>query len=299
MDPFRIVDPTEELARRASAYPMHRTARTPTLAGAAALGLAVACWSATTRADEIPGAKPGDEALSCEQIYAQGMAESQREQRARDEKAQALKLQEKGLIGAIGAAMATGNPVAGKAANAQALGLAESTNRLADTPNQPNARKERLRQLWTQKRCTAPGSPAGAGKPADDAMTCEQIATKMAPYAQRMAPSVQAAARSQGQLNEQAMALGEKQRAENNALAGMWSATGLDPTGIAKRAAQAATIGLQAKHKAESDALRDSPQYNQTQNNAEQMVAQSQQLQGDARLQQLMRLGQEEGCARK
>jgi hypothetical protein len=264
---------------------------------AAALGAAV--WINGAVAEGIPGAAPGDEALSCEQIYAQGMAESQRDQQARDEKAQALKQQEKGLIGAIGAAMATANPVAGKAANAQALGLAETTNRLAGTPNQPNARKERLRQLWTQKGCAAPGSPASVGKPADDAMTCEQIASETAPYAQRMAPSVQATARSQQQLNEQAMALGEKQRAESNALAGLWLAAGLDPTGAAKRTAQAATAGLQAKHKTESDALRDSPQAKQTQSNAEQMVAQSQQMQSDARLQQLMKLGQQKGCDRK
>ena len=264
-----------------------------------AASLGAALWAIFAGAEGIPGAQPGDAELTCQQIYDQGMAESQRDQQARDEKAQALRQQEKSLIGAIGAATATGNPVAGKAANAQALGLAESTNRLADTPNQPNARKERLRQLWTQKKCTVPGSPASAGKAADDAMTCEQIAAEMAPYAQRMAPSVQAAARSQQQLNEQAMALGEKQRAESNALAGLWSAAGFDPTGAAKRAAQAATIGLQTKQKAESEALRDSPQYKQTQSNAEQMVAQTQQLQGDARLQQLMRLGQEKGCTRK
>lgn len=264
---------------------------------AAALGVAMCANCAV--AEGVPGAEPGDEALSCAQIYAEGMAETQRKQQARDEKAQALKLQEKSLIGAIGATMATGNPIAGLAANAQALGLAHSTNRLADAPDQPNARKERLRQLWTRKNCTTSGSVAGRAKPADDAMTCEQIATEMAPYAQGMAPSVQVAARSQEQLNEQAMALGEKQRAENSALGGLWSAANFDPTGAAKRAAQAATIGMQAKHKAESDALRDSPQYRQTQSNVEQMVAQSQQLQGDARLQQLIRLGQEKGCTPK
>ena len=94
----------------------------------AALGAAM--WAHCAVAEGVPGAKPGDEALSCDQIYAEGMAETQREQQARDQKAQALKLQEKGLIGAIGATMATANPVAGQAANAQALGLAESTNRL-------------------------------------------------------------------------------------------------------------------------------------------------------------------------
>jgi len=263
----------------------------------AALGAAM--WANCAVAEGVPGAKAGDEALSCDQIYAEGMAETQAEQQARNQKAQALKLQEKSLIGTIGAAMATANPVVGTAANAQALGLAESTNRLADAPNQPNARKERLRQLWTQKNCTTSGSAAGGAKPADDAMTCEQIATEMAPYAQRMAPSVQAAARSQQQLNEQAMALGEKQHLENSALGGLWSAANFDPTGAGKRAAQAATFGMQAKHKAESDALRDSPQYGQTQSNAEQMVAQGQQLQGDARLQQLIRLGQEKHCTAK
>lgn len=286
------------VARGSATAAVHRIARTPGLIRTAALGLAVASWLACAHAKDLPGALPGDEALSCDQIYAAGMAESQRDQQARAEKAQALKQKQQGLMGLAGVAMATGGLVGGHAAQAAADDVAKSQGQLADPASPPNARKERLRELWADRHCAAPGS-AGGAKPADEAMTCAQIAAEMMPYVNQLTPSLQATASSQRQLNAQASALGERQRAENNALAGMATAGALDPTGIAKRAYQAAAAGLQAKHKSESDALRDSPQARQTQANAEAMVAQSQQLQGDARLQQLMRLGQQKGCDRQ
>jgi hypothetical protein len=263
------------------------------------LGLGLVCCAACAFALELPGGKPGDAALSCGQIYAEGMAESQRDLRARDDKLQAQAQRQQGLMGLAGTAMATGGLVGGRAAQAAAEDLAKSQNRLLDGANQANPRKERLRELWNQKRCTTPSSPVASGKPVDEAMTCAQIAAEMVPYTQQILPSVRATAMSQRQLNEQATALGEKQRAENNTLAGMWSAGTLDPTGIAKRAAQEAAVALHGKQKAESDALRDSSQYKQTQSNAEQMVAQGRQLEGDSRLQQLMRLGQQKGCDRR
>ena len=51
--------------RRAPGVPIARRA--------AWLALATTFWAACALADEIPGARPSDEALSCEQIYAQGI----------------------------------------------------------------------------------------------------------------------------------------------------------------------------------------------------------------------------------
>jgi hypothetical protein len=262
---------------------------------AACLAIVAASWSPSALADAIPGAKPGDEALSCQQIYAEGMAETQRERDARDQKTDAMKLQQKSFIGQLGAAMATGGLVGGQAVQKSGEDMLASQGRIADTANQPNPRKDRLRQLWSEKRCAG----TGGAKPPDEAMTCEQIAAEMAPYAQQIAPSAQSLATTQQQLNEQGIARGEKQRAESAALSSLATAGALDPTGASKRAYQAAVIGLQQKHNAENQAFANSPQAKQAEAQRQQFMAQGQQLQGDERLQQLMRLGQQKGCDRR
>jgi hypothetical protein len=266
-------------------------------ARSACLSLGVALWTTCALADEVPGARPGDEALSCAQIYAQGQAESQREQEQRNEKTQAMRRQQQGFTGLLGTAIATGGLVGGNAVQKSAEDLTTSQLQMADTANQPNPRKERLRQLWTQKRCAAPGDQGG--KPADDAMSCAQIAAEMAPYAQQVAPNAQAVVTTQRQLTERGIALGEKQRAENNALTGLATAGALDPTGMAKRAYMASQMVLQQKHTSESQALLDSPQAKQAEAQRNQLLAQGQQLQADGRLQQLMLLGHQKGCDRK
>jgi hypothetical protein len=266
-------------------------------AGTAWLSFGLALWASCALADEIPGARPGDEALSCAQIYAQGQAESQREQDQRNEKAQAMKRQQQGFIGLLGTAIATGGLIGGQAVQKSGEDLTTSQLRMADMANQANPRKERLRQLWTQKRCAAPGDEGG--KPADDAMSCAQIAAEMAPYAQQVAPNAQAVVATQRQLTEQGIARGEKQRAENDALTGLASAAALDPTGMAKRAYMASQMVLERKHASENQAALDSPQARQAEAQRNRFMAQGQQLQADGRLQQLMLQGQKKGCDRK
>jgi hypothetical protein len=115
---------------------------------AAALGMPCA-WAA-----DPPGAQPGDDALSCDQIYAQGMTIVKREQEERDKKNQQRKAEQAGLVGLIGAATAAGGMGGtGQAANAAGQGMADrQIAELGNAPT-PNLRKERLRQLWTQKQC--------------------------------------------------------------------------------------------------------------------------------------------------
>ena len=59
--------------------------------------------------------------------------------------------------------------------------------------------------------CTpAAGAPPAPGvNPGDDAMTCEQIAAELAPYAQQMQPNLQAFATSQQQLYARGRERGE------------------------------------------------------------------------------------------
>lgn len=140
---------------------------------------------------------------------------------------------------------------------------------------------------------------AGAAAPsvADDAaMTCEQIGTELAPYAQQMMPNLQALGATQQQLYEQVRQVGDRQRQEDALLTPMATAGALDPTGASKRAYQAAVMAQQAKHRRESEALANSSLAKQNKAQEEQFVAQGQQLQANARIQQLMQLAQQKNC---
>ena len=146
----------------------------------------------------------------------------------------------------------------------------------------------------------AVGAPDAAGaRPGDDAMTCEQIATELAPYMQQMAPNLQALGISQQQLYQQGRQKFEQRKLEHEALTSLATAGALDPTGAAKRAYQAAAMAQAAKEKSENEAMANSPLAKQANAQAEQVAAQGQQMQANARLQRLMQLGQQKHCARK
>ena len=59
------------------------------------------------------------------------------------------------IIGATAAAATPAAEAAGIAANTAAQNLADKTVAELGSVPPPNVRKERLRQLWTQKQCTA------------------------------------------------------------------------------------------------------------------------------------------------
>jgi hypothetical protein len=132
--------------------------------------------------------------------------------------------------------------------------------------------------------------------PNDDAMTCEQIAAELAPYAQQIMPNIQALASSYQQLYQQSRALNEKRKVEEAMLLPLAEAGALDPTGASKRAYQAAVIAQNAKERSENEALANSPLSKQSKAQGEQVAAQAQQMQSNARLQRLMQLGQQKHC---
>jgi hypothetical protein len=105
--------------------------------------------------------------------------------------------------------------------------------------------------------------------------------------------------KSQQQLFAQSQALGQQHKAENEVVASMAAAGALDPTGISKRAAQAAVVAQAAKQRRESDALANSDLAKQASAQQRQFMQQGQEMQGDARLQRLLQLGQQKGCTAK
>ena len=135
--------------------------------------------------------------------------------------------------------------------------------------------------------------------PGDDAMTCVQIATELAPYAQQMMPNIQALGATNEQLYAQGRQQFEGRKAEHEALAPLATAGALDKTGASKQAYQMALMAQMAKEKSENEAFANSPLAKQNKAQSEQVAAQAQQMQSNARLQQLMKLGQEKHCDKK
>jgi hypothetical protein len=104
-------------------------------------------------AADANGSLPGDDALTCDQIYAQATAESKRDQEDRAQRIEAMRAQNAATSALIGSAMLSGGlsgtaPAAQLAAEAQAK---RQTGMLGAPP--PNPRMDHLKQLWAQKHC--------------------------------------------------------------------------------------------------------------------------------------------------
>jgi len=134
-------------------------------------------------------------------------------------------------------------------------------------------------------------------RPGDEAMSCEQLAIEMKPYADSMRGSIGAL----NDTNMQLLALGQKQMARDaprvNATTQAAGATcgfvGGPACMAATRADQANREAVKEQERAESQPLRDQ-QLAQSQT----VVGQGQQLQSNARLMRLMQLGHAKGCDR-
>ncbi len=121
-------------------------------ASTCAASIAAVFWLPCALAADPPAAKPGDEALTCEQIYAQVDAEVQRAQQERDKKAEELRNQSRTTKALVTTAMLTGGlGGTGQAAQMAAEAQADKTMALSAPP--PNPRMEHLKQLWAQKHC--------------------------------------------------------------------------------------------------------------------------------------------------
>jgi len=108
----------------------------------------------SANATEPSGAQPGDETLTCDQIYVQGMAEAQRAQQERNQKHDQMRAQSNATAALVVGATAAGG-LGGTGQVAQAAVEAQASRAMAElgTPPQPNPRMERLKQLGAQKQC--------------------------------------------------------------------------------------------------------------------------------------------------
>ena len=117
------------------------------------------CTSVAADADGS-GARPGDETLSCDQIYAEGMAIVKTEQEQRDAMRSRMGTQAKGTAALIVAASTVGQVdpthATGVAAKAAVQAEVKSQTELGTQAGKarPDVRKEHLRALWAQKHCT-------------------------------------------------------------------------------------------------------------------------------------------------
>lgn len=121
--------------------------------GVAWIPAALAAGQAGNTAPNASGVRPGDDALTCEQIYAQGMAESQRDQQARNTRNEQMKRQNMGTAALLTGAMMTGGlGGTGQAAQMAAESQADRQMAMLGAP-QSNPRMDHLKQLYAQKHC--------------------------------------------------------------------------------------------------------------------------------------------------
>lgn len=125
---------------------------TRTLIGATAF--AVALDIAHAQATNQSVARPGDDALTCDQIYAEATAQSQREQAEREKRNDERRRQSQATA-ALGTTAMLAGGLGGTAQAAQKAAEAQATSAIADgaAPPARNPRLEHLKQLWTQKHC--------------------------------------------------------------------------------------------------------------------------------------------------
>jgi len=122
--------------------------------GALWIPAAIAAGTAAETPANASGAMPGDDALTCEQIYAQGMAESQRKQQAINQRNEQMRRQSLGTASLLTGAVATGGlGGTGIAAQKAAEAQADSQMALLAQPQEANPRLDHLKGLWAQKHC--------------------------------------------------------------------------------------------------------------------------------------------------
>ena len=132
-------------------------------------------------------------------------------------------------------------------------------------------------------------------RPGDEAMSCEQLAVEMKPYADSMRGNLTAL----NDTNMQLLALGQKQYARDAPKVNATTqAAGAACGFVGGPACMAATQADQANRNAihEREAAESKPLRDQNLAQSKTVVAQAQTMQSNARLMRLMQLGHAKGC---
>lgn len=121
--------------------------------GALWLPLAMAAAPPSANGPNTSGAMPGDDALTCDEIYTQGMAQSQQDQQARNQHIEQMRQQNRASAAMLtGAMLAGGMGGTGQAAQATMEAQADRSMAMLGPPPS-NPRMDHLKQLWAQKHC--------------------------------------------------------------------------------------------------------------------------------------------------
>ncbi|MGZ5238807.1 MAG: hypothetical protein ACXWCN_01700 [Caldimonas sp.] len=119
--------------------------------------LGAVLWIPCALAADPPAAMPGDDALTCEQLYAQGSAEAQRDQQERARKNEEMRNQRRATAALVTGAVLTGG-MGGTAQAAQKAVEAQTDKQMSElSVPQSNPRMEHLKRLWAQKHCVRKG----------------------------------------------------------------------------------------------------------------------------------------------
>ncbi len=147
-------------------------------------------------------------------------------------------------------------------------------------------------QFWVMPSHAA---DAPGALPGDAAMTCQQIATELAPYAQQMMGDATQLADTDQQIvqrGQQRVSAAVPLVAAESAAA---TAASLDPTGMASKAQRASGEATQERIWKQTEA-EDKPLTEKAKEQTQRVVEKGTAMQSNARLQRLMQLAQEKNC---
>jgi hypothetical protein len=131
--------------------------------------------------------------------------------------------------------------------------------------------------------------------PADEAMTCEQIAAELMPYAQQMMGSLGPMMQTQQEVLSRAQQRQAEAAPKVAAMSAAAAASTADPTGATSKAVGQAQAAVQAEefHRA---MVEDKPLNDKYARQSQQVLGDAQRLKSNERVERLMQLAQQKHC---
>ncbi|MGE5320168.1 MAG: hypothetical protein ACM3KD_08305 [Hyphomicrobiaceae bacterium] len=142
---------------------------------------------------------------------------------------------------------------------------------------------------------TSIAADTSGAMPGDEAMTCQQIAAELAPYARQMAPDINALAQTEQQIIQRSQARTTEAAPTSTAVSAGAIASSLDPTGLSSKAYGQAEVALQQQMWNRATA-EDKPLMDQANRQTNALAGKAMAMQSDARMQRLMALAKQKNC---